>query len=43
MKTEVVERLKQLEAKLQSGGTLEGDDVVFLFGLSLLKDQESGN
>lgn len=43
MKTEVIERLKQLEAKLQSGEQLQGDDVVFLFGLSLLKDKESGN
>lgn len=43
MKNDVIERLKQLEEKLQSGAELQGDDVVFLFGLSLLKDKESGN
>ena len=43
MKEEVLESLKSVEEKLKNGHQLENDDVVFLFGLSLLKDQKDGD
>ncbi|MEC7274903.1 MAG: hypothetical protein VXV96_01180 [Bdellovibrionota bacterium] len=43
MKDQVVEKLKEVEEKLQNGSTLENQDIVFLFGLSLLKDQANGD
>lgn len=41
MKDEVVKELKQVEEKLQKGEQLEQRDIVFLFGLSLLKDKKN--
>lgn len=41
MKDEVIENLKRVEEKLQEGKELEHRDIVFLFGLSLLKDKEN--
>lgn len=43
MKEQVIEKLKEVEEKLQNGASLESKDIVFLFGLSLLKDQKDGN
>ena len=41
MNEQVVERIKQVEAKLAAGTPMENDDIVFLFGLSLLRDQSN--
>lgn len=40
MKDEVVNELKQVEEKLQKGEQLTQKDIVFLFGLSLIKDKK---
>lgn len=42
MKDQVIARLKEVEEKLQQGLELESDDLVFLFGLSLLKEKLNG-
>ncbi len=43
MKDQVIDRLKEVEEKLNNGSSLEKNDIVFLFGLSLLKDQKDGD
>jgi len=42
MKDQVIARLKEVEEKLQLGLKLENEDLVFLFGLSLLKEKLNG-
>lgn len=41
MKTEIIDRIKEVEAKLQKGEELEREDNVFLFALSLIKGKHS--
>lgn len=43
MKEQVVEKLKEVEEKLQNDSPLENQDIIFLFGLSLIKDQKNGD
>ncbi len=38
MNEEIIEQVKSVEEKLASGQSIERDDILFLFGLSLLKD-----
>jgi hypothetical protein len=40
LKDEVVKRLKEIEDKLGQNQTLDNKDFLFLFGLSLIKDQK---
>jgi hypothetical protein len=39
MSNEIVEKIKTVEEKLAAGTPMENEDIVFLFGLSLLKDK----
>lgn len=41
MNDQVVEKIKMVEEKLASGEKMENEDIVFLFGLSLLRDHNS--
>lgn len=41
MKTEIIDRIKEVEKKLQNGVELEREDNVFLFALSLIKGKPS--
>ncbi len=41
MKAEIIDRIKEVETKLQKGQELERDDNVFLFALSLIKGKQS--
>lgn len=37
MKNDIIEKIKEVERKLQEGEPLEREDNIFLFGLSLIK------
>jgi hypothetical protein len=43
MKDDVVKRLKEVEEKLQNQVQIPPEDLVFLFGLSLIKDKSGEN
>ncbi len=40
MKEDIVKRLKEVEEQLQQGRPLQQEDIVFLFGLSIIKDKK---
>lgn len=41
MKNEIIDKIKEVENKLQNGQELEREDNVFLFALSLIKGKPS--
>lgn len=41
MKNEIIDRIKQVENKLEKGQELEREDTVFLFALSLIKGKKT--
>jgi hypothetical protein len=41
MTEQIVEKIKLVEEKLANGTPMENEDIVFLFGLSLLRDQSN--
>ena len=41
MNEQIVEKIKSVEEKLIKGESIENEDIVFLFGLSLLRDQSN--
>ncbi len=41
MKTEIIDRIKEVEIKLQKGEELNREDNVFLFALSLIKGKKA--
>lgn len=43
MKDEVIKKLKDVEEKLQASQPISHEDIVFLFGLSLIKDNSGEN
>lgn len=40
MKSDIVEKLKAVEESLQKGEPLSKDDLIFLFGVSLIRDKK---
>ena len=40
MKEQIIKSLKDLEERLKNGEELKKNDLIFLFGLSIIKDQE---
>jgi hypothetical protein len=40
MKEDIIKKLKEVEEQLQQGTPLRQEDLVFLFGLSLIKDKK---
>lgn len=43
MKDEIIDRIKEVEKKLETGKELEREDNVFLFALSLIKGKKMAN